>query len=491
MVLYILFLLLISALPLSSADTGAAAGRVLDPAGAVPLNVTVSLVVDGAVNPTRRTTTDLTGRFLIDGIAPGVYELKISARGFKPLHIVNLNINAGHPVELRAVLEVGAATDLMEADAESLIESAPQFPLRLVLRELKTSISGNIGKTMIGLLIPLYQFLRQRRRSEIRDKRRMDLRAKVTQLNDFLRADIGTSADSIRVRESAARELGIALKDLAELAEGSEQPDPGSMRRALLLYEPSRMFSWVLHAAFWVAISISVLSALMMTLQPEDDDVNLAPILGLVLICGLLVRSFASMLDWTPPIVLWRPSHLWAGVLLAAAIALLSRVAYVAYDDPGDWEWVFDDIDSRWFMLWIAAAAAIRWLRHIRMDGDGSVAGGSLLRQILLAYRPGTTEAWVSLVILYLGGLFFLYAVVEHPIIARESDGVVRPRGFPASPLCYVLMIIAVRGWAGSISRLSNEAQENKTADQATEATGLLAEPHAGADSGGQRSVDD
>jgi hypothetical protein len=206
-----------------------------------------------------------------------------------------------------------------------------------------------------------------------------------------------------------------------------------------------------------------------MALQPEDDDGSFAPILGLVLICGLLMRSFASMLDWTPPTDSRRPALLCAGCLLAGAVALLGWLAYVSYADGPDWDEAFD---GRWLMLWVTAAAAIRWLRHLRTDTGVSAARGSLLQQIFLAYRPQTAEAWASIVILYLGGPLCWYAVTSDLFVARKPDVSVEQLASPNSTMCFILMIIAVRGWAGSIFRRTAGTGANNVKSQVAGAGG-------------------
>ena len=107
-------LLLITACVASSLSAqvlyGSLVGTVLDQSGAVIPNATVT-IVNKATALTRETTTDAAGRYIFADVLPGMYDVKVTGQGFRPLTQTDVNITINTVTRVDARLEVGAITE--------------------------------------------------------------------------------------------------------------------------------------------------------------------------------------------------------------------------------------------------------------------------------------------------------------------------------------------------------------------------------------------
>jgi hypothetical protein len=110
---------------LSLANTGSAslAGMVTDKTGAVIARATVA-VTDAATRMTRTTTTDANGRYAVNGLASGTYEVEATAPGFAPLHLAGVAVDASHANVANLALEVGASTETVTVSASGMAAEA-------------------------------------------------------------------------------------------------------------------------------------------------------------------------------------------------------------------------------------------------------------------------------------------------------------------------------------------------------------------------------
>ncbi len=95
---------------------GSIVGTVEDQTGAVVPNATVN-IVNNATGLSRETSTDEGGRYLLQNVLPGSYELKVTAAGFRTLtrSDVVVSINTVTRVDLR--LELGLVTEAVTVAA--------------------------------------------------------------------------------------------------------------------------------------------------------------------------------------------------------------------------------------------------------------------------------------------------------------------------------------------------------------------------------------
>lgn len=92
-----------------SASTGALAGTVTDPSGAVIAGATVT-ATSLATGQTRTATTDANGLYKFSLLPPGNYSVNFSAKGFKTIEVPSTTVNVTETVELDRSLEIGAQT---------------------------------------------------------------------------------------------------------------------------------------------------------------------------------------------------------------------------------------------------------------------------------------------------------------------------------------------------------------------------------------------
>jgi Carboxypeptidase regulatory-like domain len=111
-------LLLISApfLLAQTSGTGALAGHVTDPSGAVIPGVTVT-ATSAATGQTRTVTTGGDGSYSIGLLPPGTYIVKFEAAGFKAETVPSVTVTVTETGTLDRALEVGAQTQEVTVQA--------------------------------------------------------------------------------------------------------------------------------------------------------------------------------------------------------------------------------------------------------------------------------------------------------------------------------------------------------------------------------------
>jgi uncharacterized protein YfaS (alpha-2-macroglobulin family) len=95
-----------------SGSTGAITGTVLDPPGAVVPNAVVTAKTR-AGERIFESKTDENGKYLIRNLLAGVYEVRVSAPGFKDAVITQVLVRSSELVQLNFTLEVGSITEVV------------------------------------------------------------------------------------------------------------------------------------------------------------------------------------------------------------------------------------------------------------------------------------------------------------------------------------------------------------------------------------------
>ncbi len=97
-------------------STGALAGTVTDPSGAVIAGATVTLT-DTATGQVRTATTDANGSYKFGLLAPGTYSVEFADTGFKTTTVPSVTINVTETAVLNRKLQVGAASTSVTVQA--------------------------------------------------------------------------------------------------------------------------------------------------------------------------------------------------------------------------------------------------------------------------------------------------------------------------------------------------------------------------------------
>ena len=92
--------------------TGALAGAVVDPAGAAVPGVTIT-VTNVATGLSRTVVTTGNGAYVVPGLAPGSYRIRVELSGFRPLARDGIRLATGETVRLDVQLQVGSLSEVI------------------------------------------------------------------------------------------------------------------------------------------------------------------------------------------------------------------------------------------------------------------------------------------------------------------------------------------------------------------------------------------
>ena len=97
---------------------GALAGDVVDQAGAAVPGATVTVTAVGT-GRSRTVVTGQNGGYVVPGLAPGSYRVRVELSGFRPLIRDGIRLATGETVRLDVQLEVGALTEAITVTADA------------------------------------------------------------------------------------------------------------------------------------------------------------------------------------------------------------------------------------------------------------------------------------------------------------------------------------------------------------------------------------
>ncbi len=125
-------------------------GTVTDPTGAVIPNakVTISNVATGEA---RTVTSNGAGLFDFSGLNHGTYNMKVEAEGFNSFQRSNIVMNVAQTVQENAVLQVGAGTQTVTVEADTLhLQTETNEVSNLITGQQMTQLATN-GRNMVSL----------------------------------------------------------------------------------------------------------------------------------------------------------------------------------------------------------------------------------------------------------------------------------------------------------------------------------------------------
>jgi len=109
---------LFSALPLFGQAYGSISGTVMDPTAAAISRATVS-VTEQATGQVSTSQTTSAGRYMFSSLPAGVYDLKISASGFRKFEETDARLASGEALQVDAKLLVGPTTSTVRVSANA------------------------------------------------------------------------------------------------------------------------------------------------------------------------------------------------------------------------------------------------------------------------------------------------------------------------------------------------------------------------------------
>jgi hypothetical protein len=113
-------------LVLAQEDTATLHGTVADSDGAAVSGSHLSAILQGDSNA-QPVTANSTGDYSFNGLAPGVYQIKVETAGFKTIVVTNLRLLAGDSQELKFTLQSGSPDEIISIDSG---EQTPDPPVR-------------------------------------------------------------------------------------------------------------------------------------------------------------------------------------------------------------------------------------------------------------------------------------------------------------------------------------------------------------------------
>ena len=103
------------------AITGKITGAVTDPSGSAVPNATVTVKSTALMTP-RSATTGPDGAYLFDLLAPGTYEVTVTAGGFRTVNETGIIITAGFTATVNSKLQVGEVTQIVQVEGEPVVD---------------------------------------------------------------------------------------------------------------------------------------------------------------------------------------------------------------------------------------------------------------------------------------------------------------------------------------------------------------------------------
>jgi hypothetical protein len=127
-----------------SAKGSTLTGTVTDPSGANVPNADVIITRKGT-SDSRSVKTDTSGKYLVDNLLPGDYQVAARALGFKEA-VSTLNVAVSEPLLANFTLDVGATTETVEVQASPIS-----------LAEIPSSVNGMLLSSANDTALPVFE----------------------------------------------------------------------------------------------------------------------------------------------------------------------------------------------------------------------------------------------------------------------------------------------------------------------------------------------
>ena len=131
--------------------SGSLAGRVVDQAGAPVPGATVTAIA-AATNLSRTSVTGRDGAYVVAGLPPGTYRLRMELSGFRPLTREGIRLATGETVRVDAQLQVGAVSESVTVPADAPLLRSDTSSLGHVIDNRRIVDLPLNGRSFLGLV---------------------------------------------------------------------------------------------------------------------------------------------------------------------------------------------------------------------------------------------------------------------------------------------------------------------------------------------------
>jgi len=132
-----------------TASTGALAGRILDPSGALVRGAEVELT-NPASGESRPEISDASGNFHFLLLPPGLYELQAIKTGFAPVRLVGLNVLITETLEIQVQLRLASVKGSVLVYSEAPMVQTGTIALGRVVNQ--TAVTAMLSPSFIQIL---------------------------------------------------------------------------------------------------------------------------------------------------------------------------------------------------------------------------------------------------------------------------------------------------------------------------------------------------
>src|SRR5229473_1494325 len=129
---------------LYSQTAGTVVGLVIDSSGGAVAGATITLT-DKATNTPRTATSNEAGRYVFANVSPGIYDLRVTMKGFRQSAVAGQEVVVGQTLTVNAKLELGAMAEIVE------VKVAQGAELQTENATMGSTVSGDMMLNMPSL----------------------------------------------------------------------------------------------------------------------------------------------------------------------------------------------------------------------------------------------------------------------------------------------------------------------------------------------------
>ncbi|HMF92604.1 MAG TPA: hypothetical protein VKL40_18315 [Candidatus Angelobacter sp.] len=241
-----------------------------------------------------------------------------------------------------------------------------------------TALRDEWPKALLGLIVPLAQFVWKLRKDRQADNRKDALREKIAKLALFLKTDFDASPEAAKVKEAAEQEYSAALLELAKLSDTAHRVTavpamPNNiLRRWFLLYVPRTPLAWLPQSLFFLLAAFLTLATWGMLTDLSDPELD-STIIGLCIFAAVALglRAWAVRANQAHPE--GKPVPTWIPIALIVSAGLIEFFGFVGSALGKNDEFSMSELRENWAVVALITVlmsaiviGAIYWMRRSR-----------------------------------------------------------------------------------------------------------------------------